>query len=527
MKTWTIGKRISAGFSAIALLSAIVGIFVWTKLTTIQTQATRISVDCLPGVYYIGLLKNSVQQNATIMVDLVNEPDPGIRSNLKKSLEDQAAQNNRTVEEYQATITTNRDRELFTAMLKARDEYRGIRKEVLRLADEQTIQAAEDLWHKSVQPVFARYSEAVQALVDFNKANGDDASARITAAVRSGMIGATGAVACIVLIASAVGILIVRGTNKVLRRVTESIQAGSAQVAAAAGQVSGASQSLAEGSTEQAASLEETSSSLEEMGGMTSRNSENASKANDLTRQTRQVADSGAGDMQAMSAAMQDIKTSSDDIAKIIKTIDEIAFQTNILALNAAVEAARAGEAGMGFAVVADEVRALAQRSAQAAKETATKIEGAITKTAQGVQISDRVARSLAEIVDKVRQVDELVTEVSTASREQSQGVQQISTAVSQMDKVVQTNAAAAEELSAQAISLKSNVEELERLVGGNARQADEPHTLPPGEKILSPATPKAGAKPARFARGSSVPPRQNGMPKVPTSNEAVDLHFR
>ena len=213
---------------------------------------------------------------------------------------------------------------------------------------------------------------------------------------------------------------------------------------------------------------------------MTNRNAENANKASELAKQARNAADTGAGDMQAMCTAMTEIKTSSDDIAKIIKTIDEIAFQTNILALNAAVEAARAGEAGMGFAVVAEEVRALAQRSAQAARETADKIEGAITKTAQGVEISEKVAHSLTEIVEKVRQVDQLVAEVSTASREQSQGVAQITTAVAQMDKVVQSNAAsaeesasAAEELNAQSFALQEAVGELLRLVGSaNANHA-------------------------------------------------------
>jgi methyl-accepting chemotaxis protein len=210
------------------------------------------------------------------------------------------------------------------------------------------------------------------------------------------------------------------------------------------------------------------------MASMTQRNSENAQKANDLAKQARGAAEKGASNMDAMSSAMSAIKTSSDDIAKIIKTIDEIAFQTNILALNAAVEAARAGEAGMGFAVVADEVRNLAQRSAQAAKETAGKIEGAISNTAQGVDISAKVAETLREIVGKVRQVDELVAEVAGASREQTQGVTQINTAVGQMDKVTQSNAAnaeesaaASEELNAQAMSMKEAVTELLALVGG------------------------------------------------------------
>jgi methyl-accepting chemotaxis protein len=241
-----------------------------------------------------------------------------------------------------------------------------------------------------------------------------------------------------------------------------------------AGQVSSSSRSLAEGASEQAASLEETSASLEEMASMTKRNAENAQKANDLAKQARSAADKGVGDMEAMNTAMTAIKVSSDDIAKIIKTIDEIAFQTNILALNAAVEAARAGEAGMGFAVVAEEVRNLAQRSAQAAKETAGKIEGAISKTGQGVDISNKVAKTLNEIVAQIRQVDELVAEVAGASHEQTQGITQLNSAVGQMDKVTQSNAAnaeesaaAAQELNGQAADMKESVAELLQLVGG------------------------------------------------------------
>jgi hypothetical protein len=256
-----------------------------------------------------------------------------------------------------------------------------------------------------------------------------------------------------------------------------SNQAG--EVTDASGQVSAASQTLAEGSSEQAASIEETSASLEEMSSMTKRNAENAQKANDLARQTRAAADKGAADMQTMSVAMEAIKVSSDDIAKIIKTIDEIAFQTNILALNAAVEAARAGEAGLGFAVVADEVRNLAQRSAQAAKETADKIEGAIGKTAQGVGISKQVANTLNDIVVQIRQMDELIAEVTGASKEQTLGITQINSAVGQMDKVTQGNAANAEEcaaaaeaLNSQAEVMKQSVAELLQLVDGKGGQS-------------------------------------------------------
>jgi methyl-accepting chemotaxis protein len=265
-----------------------------------------------------------------------------------------------------------------------------------------------------------------------------------------------------------------RALSSILKSTADQLSQSTEQMTEAAGNVSASSQSLAEGSSEQAASIQETSASLEELASMTKRNMENSQKANELAKQARTAADRGVDDMRAMSSAMDAIKVSSDDIAKIIKTIDEIAFQTNILALNAAVEAARAGESGMGFAVVADEVRNLAQRSAQAAKETAAKIEGAIGKTAMGVEINGKVAQALNDIVAKARQVDELAAEVANASREQTQGITQINTAVGQMDKVIQSNAAnaeesaaAAEELNAQAYAMNDSVRELVNLVGG------------------------------------------------------------
>jgi methyl-accepting chemotaxis protein len=283
------------------------------------------------------------------------------------------------------------------------------------------------------------------------------------------------------LVTAGVFFLALRRVSRRLSASADMLDAAAGQVASAAQQITGASQALAEGASEQAASLEETSASLEEMASMTRRNAENAQSAKDLAAQTRGAADAGANDMREMSEAMDAIKGASDNIAKIIKTIDEIAFQTNILALNAAVEAARAGEAGMGFAVVAEEVRNLAQRSAQAAKETAEKIEDCIFKSEAGVGISTKVAGRLEEITAKARQVDELVAEIATASREQSQGIDQVNTAVTQMDKVTQSNAAsaeesasAAEELSAQATMLESAVGDLLSLVNGaNAARKD------------------------------------------------------
>ena len=256
------------------------------------------------------------------------------------------------------------------------------------------------------------------------------------------------------LMASGLTFAITGPILKTLTDMSNDMNEQARQIAAASAQATTASQSVAEGASEQAASLEESSASLEEMASITKRNSENSHKTKELAKQAREATEKGEADMKGMNTAMQAIKISSEDIGKIVKTIDEIAFQTNILALNAAVEAARAGEAGSGFAVVADEVRSLAQRSAQAAKETSAKIEGAIGKIGHGAEISAKVATTLGEIVSRIRKVDELASEMATASGEQSQGIDQINLAVSQMDKVTQSNAANAEETASAAEQL-------------------------------------------------------------------------
>ncbi len=238
------------------------------------------------------------------------------------------------------------------------------------------------------------------------------------------------------------------------------------QVSAASGEISDGSQALAQGASEQASSLEQIGSSLEEVSSMTKQNSANAQEARSLTENAQEVTTRGVDSMGRLSEAINKIKTSADQTAKIIKTIDEIAFQTNLLALNAAVEAARAGEAGKGFAVVAEEVRNLAMRSAEAAKNTSELIEGSVKNAEGGVQLNQEVLEHLEEIDTQVQKVNAMVAEIATSSDQQNMAIVQISTGVEQMNQVTQQNAASAEESASASEELSAQSAELQGLVG-------------------------------------------------------------
>ena len=509
MKNWTIAKRLTLGFAVIMAVMLCLGAFTWLKMVNIKQNLELVTKENLPALritddirYQLAILRITNLKHAVYN-------DAGQKKDLDKQAQEQETALAGFASRYEQYVKTPDQKAIFAKVGPLLAAYKA---ETVKLREASTQNKPEEVqaYLASAGKIGNEFIQAVDALGKYNSNEADNGTKAIDQCAASSKAAVMAFNVVAIVLGVFIAVLIIRGLSSVLRRLVRELNSGAEQTTSAAGNVSAASQSLAEGASEQAASIEETSSSLEELSSMTQRNAENSQKANDLAKQAREAAERGAADMQSMSTAMEAIKVSSDDIAKIIKTIDEIAFQTNILALNAAVEAARAGEAGMGFAVVADEVRSLAQRSAQAAKETAAKIEGAIGRTAQGVEISAKVAKTLTDIVTRARQVDELVAEVASASREQTTGIAQINTAVGQMDKVIQGNAAtaeesaaAAEELNAQAETMKASVAELLRLVGGQATNLDPMRSAnkPASTKSRSPSTPADAHFPRPVAR--------------------------
>lgn len=327
-----------------------------------------------------------------------------------------------------------------------------------------------------------------------------------------------------IVISQVIAWLVTKNIEESVKAVMGDLSETSVKLTSLSRELTSNSQRLAEGSSQQAASIQETSSTLEESSSMVHQTTQNTKEAEILARKTKEFANKGNGEMQDMLGLMEELKRSSAEISKIIKVIDEIAFQTNILSLNAAVEAARAGEAGKGFAVVAEEVRNLAQRSAQAAKDTARIIESNIDLSEKCLSITEVVSGSLVEINNESGKVNELLGEISTASQEQEIGIGQINKAISQMEHVLQANATTAQESARSAEqlviyedTLKGIMAQLDALVDGSSQI---------GVRIakLSTAKKPVAAKPAKLAPARPAAPAAKTKVEVSRPSSPEDI---
>jgi methyl-accepting chemotaxis protein/methyl-accepting chemotaxis protein-1 (serine sensor receptor) len=472
---WTVGKKLFTATGVLAGIILIVIVQAWVSQTGAGDRFDD-AVDRATKIRMAAKLKRlGFELYAGEKVQILAGYDSD-KSNLNAWIEKNKvadADFDKTVKELAPLIKIQADKDALAKSTSLNEQFAKNNTEVRALIDAGKFHDAELYSRDRNRPLADENAKIIDSILDSQEkslASANDVGQ--SAQNQSRFLMALAGIVAVFI--SAVVVWVVRGITRSLRDTAAEMRTSAEQVVAASSQVSSSAQSLSQGSTEQAASLEETSASMEEMASMTRKNAQNAQQAAGLVVETEKAVQESNVALASMVEAMAGIRDSSGKISKIIKTIDEIAFQTNILALNAAVEAARAGEAGMGFAVVADEVRNLAQRSAQAAKDTASLIEDAIARSQQG---SDRVTQMgavIGVITEKATKVRSLVDEISVASREQTQGIEQVTQSISQMEQVTQTtaataeeSAAASEELNAQAETSMAAVANLELMVGG------------------------------------------------------------
>lgn len=501
-----ISTKLISAFMVVALLAGVVGVLGILDLRNISRDFSHLFTVYGVALDDVGDANTAIQNMRSSVRDILIDRGSKDRGKYLNSIKEDDKQLDAALVKVDKNLQTAEGRKVFTTLSQNIIKYRPIRDKVIEMALANQEDQALVLYRTEANPIGAVITDSIAQLANLKVSSGLEMTDEYNQAANRTILIMIIVVLFAVIVAIGFGIFISRiigkpvkalvgvaekiadgdlnvtieaktkdeiGTLSVafkrmvnnLNEVMQNISSASEQVASGSRQVSASSMALSQGATEQASSIEELTASIEEISTQTKLNAQNATQANELAESARENAIQGNDQMKEMLQAMEEINDSSGNISKIIKVIDEIAFQTNILALNAAVEAARAGQQGKGFAVVAEEVRNLAARSANAAKETTTMIEGSIKKVEGGTKIANETAIALNKIVDGISKAAVLVGDIAIASNEQAMGIAQVTQGIGQVSQVVQTNsatseesAAASEELSGQAELLREQV---------------------------------------------------------------------
>lgn len=501
-----IGSKLIMCFVILSIFTSVVGIVGINNMNSLnEASVDMYENDFIPSQDLIRVQGYLQEVRACHLLALYERKAESYQSNYDKITE-LVNKTNTILTDYEKTILDNENRELYNALMAGLETYRVERNTNLDIIKNQEYDKALETLSK-VTNTRLDVDEKLQSLVEYNtKLSADTIKANKENFKRQTIL-MVAVIAAGIVLAVVLGLTLAKIITKQLKRlmgvaediadgnmdvvidittkdevgilaeafkkmadninaVMTNIDSSAEQVASGSKQVSDSSMALSQGATEQASSIEELTASLEEISSQTRLNAQNASQANELADFAKNNAEQGNLQMSDMLKAMDEINVSSSNISKIIKVIDEIAFQTNILALNAAVEAARAGQHGKGFAVVAEEVRNLAARSANAAKETTDMIEGSIKKVESGTQIANETAGALNKIVADISKAADLVGEIAIASNEQALGIEQINQGIIQISEVIQTNSATSEESASASEELSSQAMLLREMVG-------------------------------------------------------------
>ncbi|VUZ28321.1 Uncharacterised protein [Acetobacterium wieringae] len=494
-----IKQKLVTCFILLAAVTGIVGVFGIYTMNKINAQSENMYYNNLVPSQKLASIHAAMEDIRANQLLAVYERNPATLQTRLEAIDTAVESDNALLKEYEATISDEENRTLYTTLTNSLANYRELRNANLELVKAQKYDEALsglDVVSKARQTV----DEDLEALINYNTTQAEAVLAQNTAQFRTQSIMMIIFIVVGIGLAVGLGLLVANMISTPLRRMVDAaeemangnldvdvkidsrdevgelglafvkmtdhineimtnIDSAAEQVAAGSKQIADSSMGLSQGATEQASSIEELTASIEEISAQTRLNADSAGEANALAELTRTNAVEGNNEMKRMLKSMEEINESSTNISKIIKVIDEIAFQTNILALNAAVEAARARQHGKGFAVVAEEVRNLAARSADAAKETTRMIEGSIKKVDDGTKIATTTAAALNQIVDDVAKVSGIVENIAIASNEQAIGISQINQGIMQVSEVVQMNSATSEESAAASEELSSQAE--------------------------------------------------------------------